>query len=58
MALGAQLSGYKAHVVMPKNSPDIKKRAVRGYGAQISFCTDVEEVYIAIIYSYCHAESK
>ena len=46
MALGAQLSGYKAHVVMPENSPDIKKRAVRGYGAQISFCTDVEEVLL------------
>ena len=47
MALGAQLSGYKAHVVMPENSLDVKKNAVLGYGAQISFCTDNEKVFLS-----------
>ena len=44
VALAAKLSGYKAHVVMPDNSPQIKKDAVLALGAQISFCTAVQEV--------------
>ncbi len=38
LALAAKLNGVKAHIVMPNNAPDIKKKAVAGYGADITFC--------------------
>ncbi len=39
IALAAQNLGIKAYVVMPDNSPIVKVNAVRGYGAEIIFCT-------------------
>ena len=38
VALAAKWRGTRAFVVMPENSPDIKKNAVAGYGAEIVFC--------------------
>ncbi|MCG6187488.1 pyridoxal-phosphate dependent enzyme [Maribellus maritimus] len=38
LALAAQMRGVEAHIVMPDNSPEIKKKAVSGYGAKITFC--------------------
>jgi threonine dehydratase len=38
LALAARLRGIAAHVVMPENAPDIKKKATAGYGAHIYFC--------------------
>ncbi|MGI9537523.1 MAG: pyridoxal-phosphate dependent enzyme, partial [Desulfocapsaceae bacterium] len=38
LALAAQKRGIDAYVVMPENAPDIKKRAVAGYGATVYFC--------------------
>jgi threonine dehydratase len=38
LTLAAKMRGINAHIVMPDNSPKIKKKAVAGYGAQISFC--------------------
>lgn len=38
LALAANMRGIAAHVVMPKNAPDIKKKAAAGYGAHIYFC--------------------
>ncbi len=38
LALAAKLNGVKAHIVMPNNAPEIKKKAVAGYGADITFC--------------------
>lgn len=38
LALAARLNGVKAYIVMPKNAPEIKKKAVAGYGAKITFC--------------------
>lgn len=38
LALAAKMRGITAHIVMPSNSPEIKKKAVAGYGAQITFC--------------------
>lgn len=38
LALAAKMRGAAAHIVMPDNSPEIKKKAVAGYGAQITFC--------------------
>jgi threonine dehydratase len=38
LALAAKIRGIAAHIVMPGNSPEIKKKAVAGYGAKITFC--------------------
>jgi threonine dehydratase len=38
LALAAQLRGIRAWVVMPRNAPKIKIRAVEAYGAEITFC--------------------
>jgi threonine dehydratase len=38
LALAAKLRGIPAYIVMPSNAPDVKKEAVRGYGAHITFC--------------------
>ncbi len=38
IALAAKLRGIPAFIVMPENAPEVKKRAVKGYGAQITFC--------------------
>ena len=38
LALAAQMRGIPAHVVMPSNSAEIKKAAVRGYGGTIVEC--------------------
>ena len=38
LALAAKLRGIPAYVVMPSNAPEVKKAAVAGYGAQITFC--------------------
>jgi len=38
LALAAKMRGIAAHIVMPNNSPEIKKKAVAGYGANITFC--------------------
>ncbi|WP_346862085.1 pyridoxal-phosphate dependent enzyme [uncultured Draconibacterium sp.] len=38
LALAARMRGIAAHIVMPENSPEIKKKAVAGYGAKITFC--------------------
>lgn len=38
LALAARMRGVAAHIVMPSNSPEIKKKAVAGYGAKITFC--------------------
>jgi threonine dehydratase len=38
LALAAKMRGIDAHIVMPINSPEVKKKAVAGYGAKITFC--------------------
>lgn len=38
LALAARMRGIAANIVMPDNSPEIKKKAVAGYGAKITFC--------------------
>jgi len=43
LALAARMRGIPAYIVMPENAPEIKKIAVGGYGAQITFCTPTLE---------------
>jgi threonine dehydratase len=38
LALAARLRGTKAYIVMPRNAPEVKRRAVADYGAQIIPC--------------------
>ena len=38
LAFAAGIRGIPAFVVMPENAPDIKKQAVAGYGAKITYC--------------------
>jgi threonine dehydratase len=43
IALAAKLRGVPAYIVMPENSPEVKKRAVKGYGAEITFCESTQQ---------------
>ena len=38
LALAARMRGIPAYIVMPETAPPIKKKAVEGYGGQITFC--------------------
>ncbi len=38
LALAASQRGIPAYIVMPENAPEIKKKAVAGYGGIITFC--------------------
>ena len=38
LALAASMNGIKARIVMPETAPAVKKDAVAGYGAEITFC--------------------
>ncbi len=48
VAMAASLCGYKAHVVMPKGSLEVKKQGVIDLGAEISLCENYEQVSIVI----------
>ena len=38
LALAARMIGVRAAIVMPSNSPEVKKKAVEGYGADVVLC--------------------
>ena len=38
VSLAARRKGIEAQIVMPKNAPEIKKKAVQSYGGIITFC--------------------
>lgn len=44
VAMAASLTGYKAHVVMPRASLKVKKQAVLDLGAEVSMCENYEQV--------------
>lgn len=43
IAYAAKVLGTKAFIVMPENSPQVKVDAVRGYGAEITFCENNQQ---------------
>ncbi len=43
VALAATLSGIRAYIIMPKNSPAVKQKAVAHYGAEIILCESTLE---------------
>jgi len=38
LSLAASMNGVKPYIVMPESAPVVKKNAVAGYGAEITFC--------------------
>lgn len=38
LAHAASLRGIKSYIVMPSNAPEIKQKAVKGYGGEITLC--------------------
>lgn len=38
LSLAAAMNGIRAFIVMPETAPEVKKNAVAGYGAEITFC--------------------
>ena len=38
LAWAAAISGIKSYVVVPKTAPQVKKEAMEGYGAELTFC--------------------
>lgn len=42
LALAARQRGIPAYIVMPENAPEIKKKAVAGYGGIITFCPQTQ----------------
>ena len=38
LSLAAGMNGVRAYIVMPESAPAVKKNAVAGYGAEITFC--------------------
>jgi threonine dehydratase len=47
VALASKVAGTKAYIVMPNNAPQVKKDAVIGYGAEVTFCEPTEEARVA-----------
>jgi threonine dehydratase len=43
LALAAKMNGVIANIVMPENAPAVKKNAVAGYGAGITFCKPTQQ---------------
>ncbi|WP_428236361.1 pyridoxal-phosphate dependent enzyme [Gracilimonas sp.] len=43
LALAAKLRGIPAYVVMPENAPKVKVKAVKNYGAEVTFCESTLE---------------
>jgi len=43
LSFAAKINKVPAYIVMPENAPEIKKKAVAGYGAKITFCKSTQE---------------
>lgn len=43
LALAARIRGIPAYVVMPENAPKVKVKAVKNYGAEVTFCASTLE---------------
>ncbi|WP_268122690.1 pyridoxal-phosphate dependent enzyme [Roseivirga pacifica] len=43
IAMAAKMAGVPAYIVMPEMAPEIKKKGVASYGAQITFCKPTQQ---------------
>ncbi|KAJ8609490.1 hypothetical protein CTAYLR_005443 [Chrysophaeum taylorii] len=53
LALAARSVGAKAHIVMPRTAPAVKKAAVAGYGGLIELCEPTNEARAAAAAALC-----
>ena len=58
LALAASTAGSTAHIVMPSNAPAVKKAAVEGYGATITYCEPNLESREATLYRVLDEEGR
>ena len=56
LAHAAVSRGVKAYIVMPSTAPEVKKRAVAGYGAEITFCEPTLAAREAAAAAVTHAD--
>ncbi len=49
LALAAQITGTPAYIVMPDNAPEIKIKAVKQYGAEITYCDPTLEARESVL---------
>ena len=49
LALSAKMLGVKAYIVMPSNSPAVKKAAVRDYGGEIIECVPTLQARVLLL---------
>ena len=57
ISLAAKKIGIKAYIVMPSNAPEIKKEAVKGYGAELIECESNLEAREAAAKDVVHSKS-
>ncbi len=43
IAMASKVAGVPAFIVMPKTAPEVKRKAVAGYGAQITLCEPTQQ---------------
>lgn len=43
VAMAAKRIGVPAYIVMPETAPEVKKKAVLGYGARVTFCQPTQQ---------------
>lgn len=43
IAMAAKMANVPAYIVMPKTAPEVKRKAVAGYGAQITLCEPTQQ---------------
>jgi threonine dehydratase len=43
LASAARMKGIPAYIVMPETSPTVKKQAVEGYGAKVTYCLPTQQ---------------
>ena len=49
VALSGKLLGIKTTIIMPKDAPELKKEAIKGYGAEIIFFDRAKDDLDAVI---------
>ncbi len=57
VSYAAREAGGIAHIVMPENSVEAKKRGVKAYGGKITFCVPKEEARVSTCNAIIHKEN-
>lgn len=49
MALAGKILGIKTTIIMPSDAPELKKEAIKGYGAEVIFFDRAKDDLDAVI---------